>query len=131
MTASSKEVAQNFFAEMAAWEKWMESCGYDTNLDSQKLQKLKLIFEKYLSAKALQRHQSRYDLLSFGMPPEFEHAVLRVEEESSKKHWVYVPTGMMGGEAKYLLILENDSWKVDRKEDDIAANGKWKKWLDL
>ena len=81
--------------------------------------------------RALARHQSRYDLLCFGTPPEFGEPILRVEQETPGKCWVYVPEGLIGGEARYAMVYEGGAWKAAFKEVDVALTGKWKRWLDL
>ncbi|WP_061942499.1 NTF2 fold immunity protein [Collimonas pratensis] len=129
---TSREVAQLFFDEMAEWERWSSAADrLNDTVNQQRLAKVKEIFKKYLSKQALARHQSRYDFLDFGEPPEFQLEILRIEEDMPDKHWVYVPAGLIGGEGRYYLVLENGEWRIKYKEIDIANKGKWKKWLDL
>jgi len=128
--AGARAAAQDFFDEMRRWEGWMESCRRGTTYADQ-LAAVKAVFDRYLAKKALARHQSRYDLLCFGTPPEFDEPILRVEQETPRKCWVYVPEGLIGGEARYAMVRESGAWKAAFKEVDVALTGEWKRWLDL
>ncbi|MBS2540192.1 hypothetical protein KGQ20_46395 [Catenulispora sp. NF23] len=128
--AGAGAAAQNFFDEMRRWEEWMESCRRDTT-HAEQLAAVKTVFNKYLAKRALARHQSRYEALCFGTPPEFGGPILRVEQETPGKCWVYVPEGLIGGEARYAMVREDGAWKAAFKEVDVALTGKWKRWLDL
>jgi hypothetical protein len=108
----------------------MESSRRDTTHADQ-LAAVKAVFTRSLAKKALARHQSRYDLLCFGTPPEFQAPILRVEQEGPRMYWVYVPEGLIGGEARYAMVREDGAWKTAFKEVDIALTGRWKRWLDL
>ncbi|MFJ4597821.1 MULTISPECIES: hypothetical protein [unclassified Kitasatospora] len=128
--AGARAAAQDFFDAMRRWEEWMASCRHDTTGDEQ-LAAVKAVFARHLAARALARHQSRYDLLCFGTPPEFEAPILRVEQETPGRCWVYVPEGLIGGEARYAMVREGGAWKAAFKETDVALTGRWRRWPDL
>ena len=128
---AAKLVAQAFFDEMLAWEQWSPSNAQQDDARGKSLAKLKPIFEKYLSKKALQHDQSRYEYLDYGQPPEFSEEIARAELAGKDKVWIYVPFGLSGGFARYLVKKEGGQWKIDAKESDIANKGVWKKRPDL
>lgn len=134
MLGNAKAVATEFFHEMTEWEKWCAE--FDVNRSSEETHELRLtrleaIFNNYLTAKALKHKQSRYEFLDFEMPPEFSHGISSVEPAEGGKVWVYKPTGMMNGRARFLMESEDGTWKVAFREDDVANTGKWRKALDL
>lgn len=126
-----RATAQRFFDAMAEWETWSATLDYGEDTDEQRLERLKPIFDEFLSAKALAHPQSRFDLLNFGTPPAFRQPIVKVEEAKKDQVWVYVPRGAIGGHARYAWRKEGESWKVDFLETDIANKGAWKKYLDI
>lgn len=123
--------AQAFFDEMKEWEDWSATLDHGSDTNEQRLARLQAIFTKYLSAKALAHPQSRYGLLNFGTPPAFRQPIVKVEEPKNNQAWVYVPRGAIGGHARYFWKREDDAWKVEYLETDIANKGSWKKYLDI
>ena len=124
-------VAQAYFDEMLSWELWSATAASGDEGQDERYDKLKHIFEKYLSRRALAHNQSRYEFLDYEDPPEFSQKIVRAEPAENNSVWVYVPFGASGGLARYRLKKEADNWKIDSKETDIANRGTWKKRLDL
>jgi hypothetical protein len=130
----AKAVASGFFHEMCEWEEWC--AGFDITQPSEethdiRLARLQGIFNKYLTAKALKRKQSRYEFLDFEMPPEFSHGISSVEQAEAGKVWIYKPTGMMNGRVRFLMQSEGGTWKLALKEHDVANTGEWTRYLDI
>lgn len=123
----ARSAAKAFFDAMLEWEIWNPTVPFSLESAPERLRRLVPIFERHLSAKALQRGQSRYDMLGYQMPPEFEGPILETEEAGKDKVWVYVPTGDSGGRARFLMKKENGQWKVDTREADPGNQGKWQK----
>lgn len=138
MPLTSKATAKNFFDEMMKWERWSTSLekdedkltelGYERQ-SRRRLKKLKEIFERYLSKAALERSQSRYDLLSYGEPPEYKIPIIKVEEISDKKHLIYTKSKSWIPDKRFLFIREGDEWRAVYYE--YQATGKWIKVRDL
>ena len=128
----AKSRAQSFFDEMLKWEQWSAELGpHATETNDERLVRLKAIFENYLSKKALTRGQSRYDLLGFDTPSDFAEPILKVEESGPKSVWVYTARGPLDGTARYQLVKESGTWKIDFCEVDAVSDGDWERLLDL
>ena len=123
----ARKAAQAFFDEMLEWEVWSGEVWDDEDQDEPRREKLKDIFEKHLSKKALQRDQARYDSLSIQEPSEFSEKIMAAEDAGKDKVWVYVAAGIVGGRARYLLVREDGNWKVDTRESDMGNAGRWAK----
>lgn len=130
MTLSFKETAKHFFTEMAEWERWCSSMDRTEENFSIRLKKLKIIFEKYLSRKALDKGQSRYEMLMFGKPPEYELQITNVEKVSAKKYFVHAKGDGWEPEKRYVFVKEDEEWRVEYREYEGSAN-KWVKESEL
>lgn len=128
---AAQAVARKFFDEMAEWEEWGAQAWGDEEQEDPRRDSLRRIFDKYLSKKALKRQQSRFDSLTIQEPSEFAEAILEAGEAGKDSVWVYIPAGVVGGRARYLLVKEDGEWKIETRESDVGNAGRWAKEPDL
>ncbi len=130
---TARETLELFFKDMCEWENDF-SRAQENNINillddefvDSKLEKLKLIYNKFLSDKSLEFTQERMETISFGEPAEYSQTI--VKEQDSKDGIVF-STDKSGGEyARYLVINENNKWKIDKISFEVF---KWKWKRDL
>ena len=80
-----KKTVHAFFNAMMEWEAWSATLDYGGDTDEQRLDRLKAIFDQFLSKKARWHQQSRYDLLDFGTPLAFRQPIVKVEEAKKEQ----------------------------------------------
>lgn len=138
MLNTLNSTATSFFTDMADWEIWsaeVDRSPPDSEADYEvktkiRVDKLKKIFELYLSTKAISHHQSRYDLANYNKPPEYDVRITKTEEVSGMKWFVYAKgTGWMP-EKRYVFLKESNQWRVGYGEY-LNHAGKWVKEREL
>lgn len=134
-----EETTKRFFAAMTDWEVWSAEVNrLPPNSEAEyeagtqlRVDRLRKIFETYLSTKAFTRGQSRCELAMYGTPPEYDLKTTKTEEISKGKCFVYTQEdGWVRPETRYLLLKEGDQWRIDYREVSDPT-GKWIKEREL
>lgn len=115
-----KLVLENFINQMKDWEKkWGNILEKNPDLIfneegmESRLNELVMIQNEYLSDKALSLKQDRRATLTFGIPPEYEQIISKENIINEKKIEFYTKNNE-GKECRiYILIYENNNWKID------------------
>ncbi|XZW20176.1 NTF2 fold immunity protein [Acinetobacter baumannii] len=117
---NAKLVLENFINQMKDWEKkWGNVLEKNPDLIfneegmESRLNELVMIQNEYLSDKALSLKQDRRVTLTFGIPPEYEQLISKENIINEKKIEFYTKNNE-GKECRiYILIYENNNWKID------------------
>ncbi|MFV5366059.1 NTF2 fold immunity protein [Acinetobacter oleivorans] len=117
---NAKLVLENFINQMKDWEKkWGNVLEKNPDLIfneegmESRLNELVMIQNEYLSDKALSLKQDRRITLTFGIPPEYEQLISKQNIINEKKIEFYTKNNE-GKECRiYILICENNNWKID------------------
>ncbi|MFI8147054.1 NTF2 fold immunity protein [Acinetobacter sp. ABJ_C5_2] len=120
MSKKAKLVLETFINQMKDWEKkWGNVLEKNSDLIfnekvmETRLNELVMIQNEYLSDKALSLRQDRRITLTFSIPPEYEQVISKENILNEKKIEFYIKNNK-GEECRvYVLIYENNNWKID------------------
>jgi ribosomal protein L30E len=138
MSLTPDQVAITFFSQMREWELSSAQLNKVPPQTEEELEQrtqlvvknLEVIFNNFLSLKALSRGQSRCVLASYSMPPEYAIEITKTEKVSDKKHFIYAKGSGWMPEERYTLVKETESWRIEYREY-LDHAGKWVKEREL
>ncbi len=113
--AECRKVLSAFFAEMTAWEQYMEQSGFE---DAQAMPRLLAIWENYVSEKP--RPGYRPLGLSYSSQGTYrDEQFLDAEQITRNKLYIYTREKNTGFDRRFLMRRVGDSWKIDAVQERL------------
>lgn len=110
-----RRVLSAFFAEMTAWEQYMERAGFE---DAQAMPRLLVIWEKYVSEKP--RPGYRPMALSYSAQGTYKgEQFLDAEQITRNKLYIYTREENPDFELRFLMKRVGEGWKIDAVQERL------------
>ena len=114
-TEECRRVLSAFFAEMTAWEQYMEQAGFG---DAQAMPRLLAIWEKYVSEKP--RPGYRPLALSYSLQGTYQgEQFLDAEQLTRNKLYIYTREEATGFDRRFLMKRVGEGWKIDAVQERL------------